>query len=292
MRSVAALVGPLLVGAACAPAAPPDSLGSSAQLALHSVHRGQEYQLRIALPRSYADSTHSFPVLYVLDGNALFGIATDVVRLLSLRSSFPEIIVVGIAYPTTSSTEVLRLRLADFTPTNVPSEDTLGGVADLAPSARSGNSVAFSRTLLEEIIPLVEGRFRVDSTRRGLWGYSLGGLFALNVLLEHPQTFTGYVATSPSLWWDSDQIFDHPAISAPLSALPRTRVFLSAGGLEEATNPWTKMTTNLERFRQASLDRGDRSSTVTVIFPDETHLSVPAVSFARGIQVLFTPGPH
>jgi hypothetical protein len=283
-----ALLSLVPTGTACGSDRERVDVASSVRIPVLSVHRGREYELRVALPRSYDDASRQFPVLYVLDGSALFGVATDVTRLLSLRGAFPELIVVGVAYPTLDRTDVLRQRLADLTPTNVLQEDTLHGTQALAARDRSGNGEAFTRALLEEILPTVERRFRVDSTHRILWGYSLGGLFALNVMLDHPGRFRSFLVTSPSLWWDSDRIFGHPALRVPEREPGRVGVFLSAGGLEESADPWARMATNLSRFHQALLDRGDGVAAVSEVFARENHLSVPAISFARGIQVLLS----
>jgi predicted alpha/beta superfamily hydrolase len=225
--------------------------------------------------------------VYVLDGNALFGLATDISRLLSLNPAFPETIVVGIAYPGAGRGDVLRLRLADFTPTNVPQEDTLHGAHTLPLGERSGNAPAFTQVLLHEVLPLVERRFRADSTQRVLWGYSLGGLFAFGLLLEYPGVFRSYLLSSPSLWWDRRWVLRREAELAHRRDELPARLFLSIGALEQAADPWAEMATNLERLQQTLVGRGYRGLEVsTAVLADETHLSVPAASFARGIRVL------
>src|SRR6266545_930492 len=82
---------------------------------------GQEYRVPVWLPPGYAESERSFPVLYLLDANISFGIAADVLTLLVGRE-IPEIIVVGIGYP--SLAEWVKLRLRDLHPT--PLENTPG----------------------------------------------------------------------------------------------------------------------------------------------------------------------
>jgi len=260
---------------------------SSARLVLRSTQNDHEYEVRVGLPRSYGDTARRFPIVYVLDGNALFGLATDLSRLLSLNPAFPETIVVGIAYPRAGRGAVLRRRLADFTPTNVPQEDTLHGAHTLPPGDRSGNAPVFTQVLLREILPLVERRFRADSTRRMLWGYSLGGLFALGVLLEHPGVFRSYLVSSPSLWWDRRWIFGREAELARRTGELPARLFLSAGTLEQAADPWAEMATNLELLQKTLAGRGYRGLEVSAaLLADETHLSVPAASFSRGIRLL------
>jgi predicted alpha/beta superfamily hydrolase len=278
------------------PAAAPHAVGtvtdrvevtSSARLVLRSIHNGRDYEVRVGLPRSYGDTARRFPVVYVLDGNALFGLATDISRLLSLNPAFPETIVVGIAYPGAGRGDVLRRRLADFTPTNVPQEDTLHGAHTRPLDERSGNAAAFTQVLLHEVIPLVERRFRADSTQRMLWGYSLGGLFAFGLLLEYPGVFRSYLLSSPSLWWDRRWVLRREAEPAHRRGDLPGRLFLSVGALEQQAEHWAEMGTNLDRLQQTLSDRGYRDLEVsTAVLADETHLSMPAAAFARGIRVL------
>jgi predicted alpha/beta superfamily hydrolase len=54
-----------------------------------------------------------------------------------------------------------------------------------------------------------------------LVGHSFGGLFAINVLLTHPEYFNAYVANDPSLWWDNEI-----TISEQKIILKRTKTFL------------------------------------------------------------------
>ena len=70
---------------------------------------GQEYELFIAVPKSYkAQDTTTFPVLYVLDGNFMFPVMHTMQRLLSEIHEVQDIIVVGIGYHTTSILESTR----------------------------------------------------------------------------------------------------------------------------------------------------------------------------------------
>lgn len=266
-------------------------ISASELLRLRSVHTSRDYEIRVALPRNYQTMKARLPALYVLDASGLFGMATDVVRLLGLFGELPEMIVVGIAYPVADRSEVLRRRLADFTPTNVPQEDSLVGAHHGALAERSGNARAFARTLLDEIVPLVERRYEVDPARRVLWGYSLGGLFALTVLFESPASFRSYLVTSPSLWWDRRWIFRTEAAEARRRRDLPARLFLSVGALEESERErWAAMVTNLEALDRTIASRRYPGLRLTrVVFADETHLSVVAASLSRGLRTLLAP---
>ncbi len=100
----------------------------------------------------------------------------------------PEMIVVGIA-------NVDRNR--DYTPTFAPNQ------REVLEFPTSGKAEIFLEFLREELIPLLEERYRTHPFRV-LAGWSLGGLLTIHGFLYHPGFFSAYLAISPSLWWDED----------------------------------------------------------------------------------------
>jgi predicted alpha/beta superfamily hydrolase len=65
---------------------------------LFSTHVGRDYHLFVALPENYATSGQSYPVVYLLDGNVMFGMAAGLAPGLHWSREAPELIVVGIGY--------------------------------------------------------------------------------------------------------------------------------------------------------------------------------------------------
>ena len=63
---------------------------------------GREYQISVALPLGYSDSLDRYPVLYALDANGQFGTVAETARYLGVTewAQIPELLVVGIGYPT------------------------------------------------------------------------------------------------------------------------------------------------------------------------------------------------
>ena len=64
-----------------------------------------------------------------------------------------------------------------------------------------GGGPAFRNFLTNTLCPHIEKRFDVDSSDSVLYGRSLGGLFALNTMLETPDAFRDILALSPSIWF-------------------------------------------------------------------------------------------
>jgi enterochelin esterase-like enzyme len=151
----------------------PTSLLNTEQFSVTS-KGGLEYRLDVSLPPKYSTTTAvRYPALYLLDGNLEFAIAAETQRLVNMEGG-PELIIVGIGYqeddPAVYTEKYAANRTRDYTPT-VLAEDPQGGQAQ-----------AFLAFLRDELIPMIDRRYRTDPADRGLGGHSLGGLFTTTPL--------------------------------------------------------------------------------------------------------------
>jgi hypothetical protein len=250
---------------------------------LESKINGRDYRLFVSLPESYVDGdTTRYPVLFVLDGNALFGLATDTHRALRIFGEVAEIIIVGIGYDARFFMDTFVPRWTDYTPSRDVSADTsfarrfLSNRSDS--TLRSGGGAQFLKVLRQEVIPFVDTRFRTTRDR-GLWGHSFGGLFALHVLFEQPDLFTRYAISSPSLWWNQREIIEREANYARDHKVLPARVYLSVGSQEEDQL--------FESFSAALKARGyEQFVLLSHVFEGETHASVVPATVSRSLRFL------
>ena len=149
----------------------------------------EERTLNIYLPQKF-DKTKSYPIIYLLDGsmNEDFIHVTGLVQFFNQMYSMPETIVVGIA-------NVDRKR--DFT-----FHTDLKDLQKDYPT--TGHSDKFINFLDKELKPYIESNFK--TTDNYLFGQSLGGLLATEILLKKPELFNNYFIISPSLWWDDESL--------------------------------------------------------------------------------------
>lgn len=145
--------------------------------------------LNIYLPQNF-DKAKSYPVIYLLDGsmNEDFIHVTGLVQFFNQMYSMPETIVVGIANID---------RKKDFT-----FHTDLKDLQKDYPT--TGHSDKFISFLEKELKPYIESQFK--TTDKYLFGQSLGGLLATEILLKKPEMFTHYFIISPSLWWDDESL--------------------------------------------------------------------------------------
>ena len=257
---------------------------------LHSDITGRLYRLLSAKPKDYDASDRNYPILYLLDANAHFGLVTQLVRTLQVYREVPQMIIVGVSYDTDHKPDVLALRLRDYTPTEIEGvaacfdERYRPYVLRLTRLPRqSGGGADFLAFFRQELQPYIEGVCRVEKQQQGLAGWSLGGLFALYALLQAPDTFGRYLVMSPSIWWNNKVLLRYEAQFAAAGSHLPARLFLSTPALESE-----RMVGDVHELAKVMQESQYEGLTVTSpIFADESHLSVVGGAFARGMRILF-----
>jgi len=205
-----------------APAArdPGQELVVGERIIVHSKILGEDRTILVALPEGYDETERRYPVLYVLDGEFFFHQARAAVQFLSectyIRTHLvPQMITVAVV-------NVDRNR--DFTPTFAPVQGDLR-------YPTSGGSSPFLAFLQAELRPLIDSRFRTQPFNV-LSGWSFGGLFAVQTYLDAPETFSAYLAISPSVWWDHDLIVERARATVTSGRLGAPPLVVTLGALE------------------------------------------------------------
>jgi len=263
---------------------PPVTLPYTEVRTLSSSNVDQEYKISVALPVGGPELDNRYPVLYVLDPDAVFAFITQIVRLLQVLDELPQLILVGIGYPALSYKETLGLRTRDYTPT----EDSVWlekflKERTLTTGYGTGGAQNFLTFIQEELMPFIQTNYPVDPDNRAIGGSSLSGLFALYSLLRDPKTFNKYMIGSPSLWWDDEVLFSFEGSYAEDHNDLPAKIFISMGGLENES-----VIALMQRMVEALQNRNyDSLQLKSHIFEDETHLSVPAAAISRGLRVIY-----
>ena len=248
---------------------PSVTIANSEQFTLYSSNTQQEYKIYIHLPMSYSRSDTTYPVIYGLDADIGFGMSSEMSKLLSFREEMPEVIGVGIAYGAYPGQEGNN-RMRDFTPTVDEKYPTSGGAEN------------FFKFIHDELIPVIDSKYRTNPNDRTLSGASLSGLFSLYVLFEHHGIFKRYKISSPSLWWDDDVTFANEKKYAENNSDLPANVFLSVGDVERTAESWKNLVQILE-------DRNYKSLILTtMIFDDAPHLTACILAGVRGMKAIFS----
>lgn len=226
----------------------------------------QVFQIKIDLPGSYHESdTMMYSVLYLTDADYLFGTATDMVEYLRWGGFMPEIIIVGIAYGTKGKG---NMRSRDFRP--YPDENGIIGAS------------RFIKFITEELFPLIDKNYRVNTDDKTLAGFSAGGRFGTYVLFTQPDLFQKYIINSPVVGnnnrWGfrlEEEYFEER------KDLP-AKVYMAMGEIESYSPPFPEFVNKIKSRSYKGL-----------VFKEEfltngRHMSVPAEALSRGMKYVFS----
>ncbi|KAL1893487.1 hypothetical protein Sste5346_006315 [Sporothrix stenoceras] len=187
----------------------------------------------------------------VLDGNAYFATATDIVRRLQFVVR-KKAIAVGVGYPISEAVFDIDRRVFDMTPpsksglpTWKPRQDGGAGVGSSPgqghaqvgkPKVRYGGAATFQRALVNDVLPAVQDMLPsvpLAEMRKVLFGHSFGGLFTLYSLFTEPGVFDTYITASPSIWFNNCSIKEQEEeFLARGSAVP-SKLYITTGTAEE-----------------------------------------------------------
>jgi hypothetical protein len=226
----------------------------------------QEYDLYINLPGGYKDSTKTFPVLYLVDGQWDFTLGYTIYGQQFYDGFVPEMVIVGITWGG-NKPNYDQLRGRDLTPTQTMQQQP------------SGNATKFLESIRKEIIPFVESKYRVNKDR-GLWGSSYGGLFTIYAMLTETDLFNRYFLTSPSLQYDNQLLFKLEESYYEKHKELNARVYMAMGGLEY-TQLFQKFCETLKGRNYKGLEFDYK------IVDGMAHSGTKAEGFARGIKFVY-----
>lgn len=200
------------------------------------------------------------------------------------KGEHPLSFIVGIGYPTDDPLEVFRRRQFDLTPSPSKVEGKHGG----------GDT--FLRVVEEEVKPFVQARYKVDASNQAIWGQSIAGLMVLRQLFLQPATFSTYILSSPSIWWNDREVLrdeERFAVTIRSSDL-KLKVLITSASEEQYRGSDPRLLAESDGMVDNASDLADRFAklkpqlTVTrVIFDGELHSTVSQASLSRALRFAF-----
>lgn len=200
-----------------APPAPPSRGHDAGRFTLHNVasrHLGESRDVYVFVPANIPPGLR-LPAVYLGDG--LPSEFADIADELWTRGQIAPVILIGIQSSRRNCTAALAISC------DGRSLEYLVDIPDLPPE--QSRFEAHARFVMEEVVPLMEASFPIDSSAsaRVVGGFSSGGAWALAMAARYPETFGGTIAMSVGY------------LPAALEAvkLRRGRVFIGGGRLED-----------------------------------------------------------
>lgn len=233
---------------------------------------GYKKNVYVWLPEGYnaADKSKKYSVLYMCDGQNLFGQATtlsgyewecDESVLSLMQNGGDGVIVVGIAC---GSTEARRNH--ELTP-------NLGEVATVAgedmSTYKNGGGKVFSDFVTDTVIPYVEKNYNTN-TIRGIAGSSSGGIEAFYIGMENKDKFRYVGALSPAFILYNKSVWDNYLSTLDFSGdVPRVYFFCGNSTKDQLEQALYPNATAMEGWMKAHGYPADKMITKTDA--DATH---------------------
>jgi predicted alpha/beta superfamily hydrolase len=236
-------------------------------LHLSSTITNKDYNLYINLPGAYSDTTKSFPVLFLIDAQWDFPLVQAIYGEQYYDGFLPEMIIVGITWGG-ENPDYDKLRAHDLTPTDVNGKGNFG------------NAPKFLSFISKELIPYIEGKFRVKQNDRTLMGSSYGGLFTLFALFQDTPVFNRFVLTSPAIDWDNKLMYSiNKSFAEKHKELP-AKVFMGIGGYEDVVG-FQNFINEIKSKKYKNLELQ------TKVVDGMGHSGAKADGYSRGLQSVF-----
>lgn len=227
----------------------------------HSAILNEDRTIMVSVPEGYETSNKKYPVVYILDAQWNFNHASQNLAWLSSPDNkvIPQSIVVGIS---SGGDE----REHNLTP-------TIG-------SGNGGGADSLYMFIKKEVIPFVEQNYRTYNYRI-LGGASYGGLFVMNAFVKDPLYFNGYIAMSPSMWWDNQIALQNTEKLLSKSTQLPTRLFITLANEGESMGV-DSLASLLKKYSTKQLVwRYDKH-------PDEIHNTINYKGIWDGVKFIFS----
>ncbi|MFC1565828.1 alpha/beta hydrolase-fold protein [Candidatus Neomarinimicrobiota bacterium] len=209
-------------------------------------------------PDGYEQGNESFPVIYVLDGETHFFIASAIANFLANNQRIPKTIVVGIP-------NIARNR--DFTPA-------------VKQQPNSGGADNFIKFLDEELMNFVDNKYRTQDFNV-LFGHSLCGMFSVYTLFTNSELFDAYIAASPWLMYDNEYVVKKAEEKLVSKSNFISQIYMSIGNEPAYFNSLDKLTSLL------TVNESGINWTLEK-YEDEDHGSIPFRTISDGLGYIFS----
>jgi predicted alpha/beta superfamily hydrolase len=228
----------------------------------------QSYHIFVRLPEDLDPSGNTkYPTLYLLDGGTNFPLFASYYKYLRFMQDVPSMIIVGISYGTQDWRKG-NARSVDFT----------------APSKEKelwGGAQKFEQYIAEDLMPMLQKSYPVDSSKQVLFGQSLGGQFGLYTSMYGKAPFYAVIATNPALHRNLEY-FKRPL--PPRKDRPKTYIISAQNDAEIFREPALQWQ---QHWQNKSLDW----QRVFINLPSHNHLSANPEAFRNGLKWVFANQP-
>ncbi len=179
---------------------------------------GDSFNIQVSLPENYSTSKNYELIIYLDAGLKSGKQMTDLIQ-----QKKKDALLVGIEH----IGKYQQLRRRDFIPAHIKKGDTY-----YSDNKDYGQAEKFHSFLKKEFIPLLKKKYNISKKNKTIIGHSFGGLFVVYACFKEDNLFDNYIAISPSLWANYQNIWDFERAYYKNNKSLDSKLYLCAGSLE------------------------------------------------------------
>ncbi len=250
----------------------------NSEFRMYSKEIKDSFYISVQVPLEYNEqSKMRYPVVVLTDGNFYTPMLGPILHQYEKGGLLPPLILVSIGYKTFRQMDSLRVRDYLF-PASIPSDEMKA----------IGGGRKFYHFMTQEVLPKIDLSYRSDTNKRTLLGHSFGGYFSLLALSEQVgnkrNDFAGFVAASPTLWYNDFYLSRLPKELNKPSIKDTLNIFLSVGEKEEPK--WSVQP--VKDFTKQLSDTHIKNVKYDLeIYSHLDHMDVGIISFIRGLEIIY-----
>lgn len=267
----------------CTPASNGDK--TRQEIVFHSDIIDQDFTLSVIFPENYS-SNKTYPLAIFTDANlnyasnnenqSMTNVLQDISLSLLANKAAPELILLGIGYPTYTA----NYRERDL----IPEPNYSAGRSNI----NFGGADKFANFIEFEVKPFIYSKAKIDRDRETYLGHSYGGLFGVYMLFNNPDLFDNYILSSPSLWYNAQGQQDgisfiyEDRFAAMNNDLSKS-VYISAGTREGGSMP-----EDAKIMHERLQARNYKSLRLQLgLFEGKNHHTVVIPAYTEGLSFVF-----
>lgn len=254
---------------------------------VHSEVLNETREFYVVLPDTYVEGSDTkYPVVFLLDGDVMLN-ALQTVHSYYSGGFMPDMILVGISNAENRTRDLTTSELSERRGQPYNQEN--------------GEADKFTSFIESELIPFVEDHYPVTNYRT-LIGHSYGGLFTVNMLLNHTELFENYLAIDPSMDWDEQKLLKESKDILSQKSFAGKSLFVSLGGqlhmadTDITINNVMKDTTEFTLFARSNIEfseivKANKDNELNFqweFYPNDLHGTIPLPSIMDGMIEMFS----
>lgn len=252
--TLAGLIFFLIVAVAIAQTTPDERFAGVQKIEINSEVLQEDRTIYVHVPKNKTDE--KLPVLYLLDGER-----SDIYEeALQTIEKYPHVIV-GIRTRENRERDMIPVKVSRF--------------------ENSGKASVFLQFLTQELIPYINQHYNTNQ-QNVLYGGSNAGLFTNYAMLNKPEYFHGFIASSSTIGYCKELMYSLVNELSPKSKLDGKYMYICYG----LQDPSPRVVGFIEDYNQFLIEKLSNHINIKVKeLPDQGH--VPPGAIREGIQFIY-----